>query len=98
MIVEKAPITVDRGEEEAFEQAFFEAAPFIASSPGCHGVHLYDCVEEPTRFLFVIEWESLAAHEEGFRKSPAFAEWRRIVGPCLGGLSELAHYRPVDKP
>lgn len=98
MIVEKALITVDRGEEEPFERAFFEAAPLISSSPGCHGVHLYDCVVEPTRFLFVIGWESLAAHEEGFRKSPAFAEWRKIVGPYLGGLSELAHDRPVDRP
>jgi quinol monooxygenase YgiN len=98
MILEKALISVDRGEKEAFQKAFSEAAPYLTSSPGCHGVQLYDCLEEPTRFMFIVEWESLEAHEHGYRQSPAFAEWHRIIGPYLGGLGELAHYRPLDEP
>jgi quinol monooxygenase YgiN len=98
MIIEKAEITVEPGKEAAFQAAFFEAEPFVAASAGCRAVHIYRCIEEPRRFTFVIEWESVAAHEEGFRKSPAFAEWRSIVGPYLGGLSELAHWRPLETP
>ncbi len=98
MIIEKAQITVDRGRQEAFQAAFFEAEPFLSSSPGCSSVRLYDCVEVPEQLMFIVEWESVQAHEEGFRKSPAFVEWHRIVGPYLGGLSDLAHYRPIDKP
>jgi len=97
MIIEKAMITVDRGAKKAFEKAFYEEAPSLTSSPGCHGVQLYDRIEEPTRFIFIVEWKSLEAHE-GFRQSPAFAEWHRIVGPYLGGLGELTHYRPLDEP
>jgi quinol monooxygenase YgiN len=98
MIIEKAVLTVEPGKEAAFQAAFFKAEPFVAAYPGCRAVHLYRCIEEPGRFMFVIEWESVAAHEEGFRKSPAFAEWRNVVGPYLGGLSELAHWRPLETP
>jgi len=74
MIIEKAEITVEPGKEAAFQAAFFEAEPFVAASPGCEAVRLYRCIEEPGRLMFTIEWESVAAHEEVFRKSPAFAE------------------------
>ena len=74
MIIEKAVLTVEPGKEAAFQAAFFKAEPFVAAYPGCRAVHLYRCIEEPGRLMFTIEWESVAAHEEVFRKSPAFAE------------------------
>ncbi|HLX78798.1 MAG TPA: antibiotic biosynthesis monooxygenase family protein [Acidimicrobiales bacterium] len=97
MIVEQAVITVAEGKEESFETAFAEAKSVMASSPGCQSVQLYRCIEEPERFLLFVEWDSVEAHMEGFRKSAAFDEWREIVGPYFAYLSDMSHYRPVGQ-
>ena len=97
MIVEQAMITVAPGKEENFEAAFAEAKSVMAASPGCRAVRLYRCVEEPERFMLFVEWDSVEAHMEGFRKSSAFTEWREIVGPYFAYLSDMSHYRSVGE-
>jgi heme-degrading monooxygenase HmoA len=97
VVVEQAFISVVHGKEESFESAFADAKTVMESSPGCQSVRLYRSIEEPDRFMLVVEWDSVEAHMEGFRKSEAFTKWREIVGPYFAYLSEMAHYREVPE-
>ena len=92
MITEHAIIAVREGSEDDFVTAFAEARLVIAAAPGCSGARLLRGIERSSTFLLLVEWESVEAHTEGFRNSPAFAEWRRIVGPFFDGPPEVDHF------
>jgi heme-degrading monooxygenase HmoA len=44
-------------------------------------VRLTRGVENPDRFVLLVEWDSLEAHTEGFRGSERFSRWRAIIDP-----------------
>lgn len=92
MVTEHALIPVRSGAEPDFEKAFAEARALITAAPGCESARLLRCIELPSTYLLLVEWESLEAHTEGFRGSPVFAEWRRIIGPYFDGEVEVVHY------
>jgi len=96
VITEHAIIAVRPGTEEEFARAFEEEArPVISAAPGCGGARLLRGIERPSTFLLLVEWESVEAHMERFRNSPAFTEWRRIVGSFFDGAPEVDHFRLV---
>lgn len=95
MIFEHALINVATGKEDAFEAAFPAAREVMEKSPGCRSVRLFRSVESPDRFLLFVEWDSVEAHMEGFRKSDDFTRWREIVSPYFAYLSDMEHFRPV---
>ena len=49
-------------------------------------------VERPQVYLFTIKWTTLEAHVEGFRASPAFAQWRALIGPHFDGAPVVEHF------
>ena len=77
MVLEHAVLDVISGTENAFEEAFGVAKSIISASPGFVSLRLERCVEQPSRYLLLVEWETLANHTEGFRGSPAYDEWKR---------------------
>lgn len=95
MILEIAMLSVLEGQESAFEAAMAKAAPVIAGSPGYLGHELQRCLETPGRFVLLVRWQTLEAHTVGFRQSPAFGEWRQIVGPYFGEPPVVEHYECV---
>jgi heme-degrading monooxygenase HmoA len=36
-------------------------------------------IEEPNRYLLLVEWEQLEDHTIGFRGSAAYQEWRSLL-------------------
>jgi heme-degrading monooxygenase HmoA len=95
IVVEHALINVAPGKEDAFEEVFPAARAVMEKAPGCRSARLFRCVEAPDRFLLFVEWESIEAHMDGFRKSEEFTRWREIVGPYFAYLSDMEHFRPV---
>jgi heme-degrading monooxygenase HmoA len=95
MILEAAMLTVHAGQESAFEAAMVNAAPVIAGSPGYLRHELRRCVETPGRYLLLVEWETLEAHTVGFRQSPAFTQWREIIGGFFAAAPVVEHYEGV---
>ena len=85
MILEAAPLQVKAGQEAAFEAAFREAQRIIASMPGYRSHELQRCMERAGHYLLLVRWDSVEAHEVGFRTSPHYQEWKRL----------LHHYEPV---
>src|SRR5512138_3888717 len=81
MIKEIAEIDVTPGHEQAFEAAVTEAAPLYKRAPGCKALKLERVVETPSKYRLVVMWDSVQHHEQQFRNSAAFQEWRRLVSP-----------------
>ena len=67
MILEVAPLQIRLGQEAAFEAAFLEAQRIIASMPGYVSHELQRCIERPHEYVLLVRWQSLEAHEVGFR-------------------------------
>lgn len=95
MILEHAVLDVIPGQERVFEAAFAEARPLIASSPGFVSVDLDRCVERANRYLLRVHWRSVEDHTVGFRRSPAFEEWRRLLHHFYQPLPTVEHFEPV---
>jgi len=68
MILEVAILNVKPGQESAFENAFREAKPIIASMSGFISLELQNCVEEKNRYLLLVKWRG--SHR---RVSPIFS-------------------------
>lgn len=92
MVLEVAILNVRPGESAAFEAAFREAQPIIAGSPGHRRHELRRCVEAADRYLLLVWWDSLESHTKGFRQSPAYERWRRLLHPFYDPLPAVEHY------
>jgi heme-degrading monooxygenase HmoA len=101
MILELVILDVRGGEAEEFEQAFEEAKPIVAASPGFEHLELRRCVETPNRYVLLVGWETLEDHMEGFRKSPEFERWRELLHHFYEPFPTVEHfteYVRVDRP
>lgn len=96
MILEAAFLQVKPGEAPAFEAAFREAQAIIASMPGYRSHELQRCLEREGHYLLLVRWDSVAAHEEGFRKSPRYLEWKRLLHHFYDPFPTVLHYEPVS--
>ncbi|MFD0258720.1 antibiotic biosynthesis monooxygenase family protein [Kitasatospora indigofera] len=94
MILESALLDVLAGREEDFLAAFTEARPLIAVQPGFRSLALRRCLDEGrgSRFLLQVEWETLADHTEGFRRSAEYERWRTLLHPYYSPFPEVEHY------
>jgi heme-degrading monooxygenase HmoA len=95
MILEHACLDVASGEEQRFEQAFAEAKGIIASMAGFRSLRLDRCLENPSRYLLLVEWDRLEDHTEGFRGSTEYQEWRRLLHHFYDPFPVVEHYEPL---
>ena len=96
MILEAALLQVRSGQSAAFEAAFGEAQRIISSMPGYRSHELQRCVEREGQYLLLVRWDSVAAHEEGFRKSPQYQEWRKLLHHFYEPFPTVLHYEQVQ--
>jgi heme-degrading monooxygenase HmoA len=92
VITEQATLDVKPGSEEAFETAFAEAKAIIASMPGFRSLELHRGIEKPSRYLLLVTWERLEDHTEGFRKSPEYEDWRRLLHHFYDPFPTVEHF------
>jgi heme-degrading monooxygenase HmoA len=95
MILEVAPLCVRPGHAAEFEAAFLEAQCIIASMPGYVSHELQRCVERPNEYVLLVRWESLESHEVGFRRSPQYQEWKRLLHHFYDPFPVVSHYEVV---
>ena len=95
MITEQATLDVTPGREAEFESAFAEAKAIIASMPGFQSLELHRCIETPSRYLLLVSWERLEDHTEGFRMSPEYQEWRRLLHQFYDPFPTVEHFSLV---
>jgi heme-degrading monooxygenase HmoA len=95
VVVEVATFEILPGAEDDFLAAYGEARRLVAECEGCQSMRLIRGVESPSRFLLVVEWESLEAHTEGFRGSDRFPAWRALLSPHFAAPPAVEHYGDV---
>jgi heme-degrading monooxygenase HmoA len=95
MVLEVAPLQIRSGEESAFEAAFAKAQAILASMSGYRSHELQRCLERPREYLLLVRWDSLAAHVEGFRGSPRYAEWKDLLHHYYDPFPIVSHYVDV---
>lgn len=91
--LEVAHLDVKRGETSPFEAAFAEAERIISSMPGYRWHQLQRCVENDHRYLLLVSWEQLEDHTEGFRRSPDYQAWKRLLHHFYDPFPKVEHYR-----
>lgn len=94
MVLEVAVIDVTPGSEEAFAAAYAQARRLVADTPGCRSLRMTRGVETPTRFVLLVEWDSVEDHQV-FRDSDRFPQWRALLGPHFAGPPQVEHYVDV---
>ena len=93
MILELADIRIAPGQQAAFDEAIARGVATVASkAQGFRGYSVHKGIESPERYVLQIWWDTLEDHTVGFRQSPAFAEWRAIVGPFFAAPPAVEHF------
>jgi heme-degrading monooxygenase HmoA len=96
LVLEIAVLNVRPGLGDEFEVAFQQASPIIASTPGYISHELQRSIETKNRYTLLVRWETIEAHTVGFRTSPHYAEWRRLLHHFYDPFPSVEHYEQVD--
>ncbi len=95
MVLEVALIDVTAGREQEFVAAYRQGRAVLAGTPGCRSVRMTRGLESPSRFVLLVEWDSVAAHLENFRATERFHRWRGFIGPFFAAPPVVEHYTEV---
>ncbi|QSB13242.1 antibiotic biosynthesis monooxygenase [Natronosporangium hydrolyticum] len=96
MVLEVALIEVVPGQEAEFAAAYAKARELVATTPGCRTVRMTQGVESPSRFVLLIEWDSVEAHLQNFRDSDRYPQWRALIGPYFATPPVVEHFTDLD--
>jgi len=98
MILELADIRIHPGQQAAFDEAIQRGVnQVISKAKGFQGYKVNKGIESPERYILQIFWETLENHTLDFRQSPAFAEWRAIVGSFFAVPPTVEHFQLLSK-
>ena len=98
MILELADIRIQPGQQAAFDEAIERGLrTVLANAKGFQGFKVNKGMESPERYILQIFWDTLEDHTVGFRQSPAFADWRAIVGPFFAAPPVVEHFELLCK-
>ena len=98
MILEIADIRIQPGRQAEFDAAIQRGvSDVIAKAKGFQGFKINKGIESPERYVLMIFWETLENHTVDFRQSPAFTEWRTIVGPYFAEPPVVEHFSLLAK-
>ena len=96
MILEVAQLRIRAGQAEAFESAFREAQALISAMPGYISHELHRCLERPDEYVLLVRWETVEAHEIGFRRSPEYQEWKALLHHFYDPFPAVLHFKAVE--
>ncbi|GEM64906.1 hypothetical protein SF1_28880 [Sphingobacterium faecium NBRC 15299] len=97
MIIELAILNVKKGKQKAFENDFLEASQYISSIEGYLAHSLKKCIEIENQYLLLVEWNSIEAHEVGFRKSPQYLKWKTLLHDYYDPFPQVLHYEDITQ-
>ena len=95
MVLEHALLPVRPDRHAEFEATFASARPLIAVMPGFRSLRLSRCLEDDGTYLLLVEWDTLEDHTVGFRGSPEYQEWRRLLHAFYDPFPTVQHFESV---
>lgn len=79
-VTEVAVFEITPGEEDAFEAAYRDPRQILTANPECRSARMTRGVESPSRFVLIVEWDSIDARNVGFRETDQFVAWPALMG------------------
>jgi heme-degrading monooxygenase HmoA len=95
MILEVAILDVIPGREPQFEENFRIATHIISSMEGYAGHQLQRCIEQPNRYILLVNWQTLEDHIIGFRESAEYRQWKKLLHEFYDPFPLVQHYEPL---
>ena len=95
MILEVAQLSVRSDESEAFESDFLKAQKIICEMPGYVSHELQRCLERENEYVLLVRWQSVEAHEVGFRGSAEYQKWKELLHHYYDPFPTVLHYEQV---
>jgi quinol monooxygenase YgiN len=86
---------IDVTDADGFEAAYRGARQHLVQTPGCRRVRMTRGIESPKRFVLLVEWDSVDAHETNFRQTDSFRAWRSAIGPFFATPPRVEHFSDV---
>ena len=94
-VLEVAVLDIKHGANCEFEAAFSEAEPIISGMRGYIQHSLSRCIEVESRYLLLVNWETLRDHETGFHQSEDYERWKRLLHHFYDPFPSVEHFQPV---
>lgn len=69
-----------------------DAVRHMQTADGFLGISLQRPIAAGDPYLLTVDWASAAHHAEGFRGSPAYAEWKRLTHRFYDTLPVVSYY------
>jgi heme-degrading monooxygenase HmoA len=92
MLLERAELLIAEGQEDGFAAAMKqEGLGKLAAVAGVVSVSLGRGVENPGKFLLLVEWQNMDAHV-AYNKAPVCGEIRALIGRFSRGGS-MEHFQ-----
>ena len=95
MILEVAILDVIPDQQKCFEADFAKAQTIISAMSGYISHSLKRCIEKPSRYLLLVEWQTLEDHTEGFRQSDDYQQWKALLHHYYHPFPTVEHYEDV---
>jgi len=95
-VLELAVLNVKQGQQADFEAAFAKAEAIIASMSGYISHSLGRCIEDKARYSLMVSWQDLESHEQGFRKSEEYKEWKALLHHFYDPFPTVEHYTRIS--
>jgi quinol monooxygenase YgiN len=93
MDLEVATLQAKDGNAEGLIKAMNDGgSAALLSAPGCRSVKVLPGVENPGTVLFLVEWDSAAAHDAA-KGSDGFKTFVELASPFFGGGGSMQHFR-----
>ena len=92
MIIEYVRYVLKTHRPDELVEAYRDAGEQLRAAPECLGYELAQCSDDPSSLVLRIQWESEAAHMEGFRRGRNFPAFLQKIRPFIEEIAEMRHY------
>jgi heme-degrading monooxygenase HmoA len=96
MILELAILNIKDGKSAEFEKAFSEAQEIIKSAKGYISHNLQKSLKASNCYLLLVKWQTLNDHVNGFRKSPEYQKWKKLLHNFYQPFPEVIHFEKIE--
>jgi heme-degrading monooxygenase HmoA len=62
-----------------------------ANYPGSHGIKFFASIEDPSRVILMVDWDSVEAHTQ-IRGTPTYNSMRELTGKYQTAKSDGGHF------
>ncbi|NER32011.1 MAG: antibiotic biosynthesis monooxygenase, partial [Symploca sp. SIO1C4] len=62
----------------------------------CYLSHeLKRCIEKPSRYILLVNWDKIEDHTVGFRGSSQYQEWKKLLHHYYDPFPNVEHYEDI---